>query len=525
MTESPKLGRSVCPYLCSIRDEKTFYTYPTVNNRCGLGITLPEISYEHQAYFCLGQAHQECPLYKDPLLAEKASFIDAVPPSVTEENSVVAGLYDRSVEIDRGRPRAFLWLLALGGAIAFLFLLWFISQDGSSEEIIFPIQGSFSPTLSPSWTVVPSQTPTHRPPSPTNTASPTATFTATSSATPSYTYTATLAPSATTGQVSITASATLTETYTSTPRPSATFTVTATPSYTLTLTATTTFTATSSATLTTTPIPTVTLTFTSTATFTASATPTYTLTPTSSYTPTLVPPATTTPALGQSESPQPYSEEAVYDLLLNIAENYGIEFAYPLEWQPTTVQEVILFSDYLAVINHAFQQCAAYLHYFSRAPQDVTPEQFFRQHFDRANIRIDRVTEDLGIYGTRLLLSGDPEEPGYMLQVAPSAMTDPFPIVRELGHILNDLLNNAPVEDFQARLGGSQQGDIWEPGMGYSGYETLFPGATVNVTEDYEDTFGRMLIGELSLDVANERYQFMLDYLSLWLADLRNLPN
>jgi hypothetical protein len=104
-------------------------------------------------------------------------------------------------------------------------------------------------------------------------------------------------------------------------------------------------------------------------------------------------------------------------------------------------------------------------------------------------------------------------------------MTDPFPIVRELGHILNDLLNNAPVEDFQARLGGSQQGDIWEPGMGYSGYETLFPGATVNVTEDYEDTFGRMLIGELSLDVANERYQFMLDYLSLWLADLRNLPN
>jgi hypothetical protein len=226
----------------------------------------------------------------------------------------------------------------------------------------------------------------------------------------------------------------------------------------------------------------------------------------------------------QGPVPAPRSEDDVYALLLSITEDYGIEFAYPLEWQPTTVQEVMLFNDYLTVIDRAFQQCAHYLHYFSRAPQDMTPEQFFRQHFDRANIRIDRVTEDVGVYGTRLLLINEFGEQVYMLQVAPNAMTATFPIVRELGHIMNDLLDSVPVEDFKVGLGGSQQGDVWQPGMGYAGYEALFPGATISVSEDYEDTFGRMLTGELSLDVASERYLFMLDNLPGWLVALRSLP-
>jgi hypothetical protein len=221
-----------------------------------------------------------------------------------------------------------------------------------------------------------------------------------------------------------------------------------------------------------------------------------------------------------TDEPRVYSQAEINRLQTEISETYGIGFVAG-EWIASTASEVMWFTDAMYNIQEALDTVSYYLHLYGEAPDDVTPVAFFRQHFDAADLVIDRVTRiDGGFWGNTLPIYEDGEVVQYVIQLAPQGMSSPFVVVHELGHVLDGLLDDQPQQDFIAELGGEWTPDAWIPGEGYLGNEGLFPRGVAGPNEDFADTFAGMMMGYLSPELVPVRYEFMREYLPEWLEDL-----
>jgi hypothetical protein len=208
-------------------------------------------------------------------------------------------------------------------------------------------------------------------------------------------------------------------------------------------------------------------------------------------------------------------------MLTLIEARYGIGFAFPEEWIAGTANEIQWFTDDLHGILTALDTAAAYLYLYGNPPEDTTPIEFFRQHFDRAKIKLDRASQIQGGFtGNTLPIIENGEVFYYLIQIHPAEMTRQFVLIHELGHVLDGLLEDQPHTDFVAELGGEWTPTAWIPGEGYIGNEELFPRAVAGPNEDFADTFANMLLGRLSETVVPVRYEFMREYLPQWLAAL-----
>ncbi|MCL4880197.1 MAG: hypothetical protein KJ064_26300 [Anaerolineae bacterium] len=223
--------------------------------------------------------------------------------------------------------------------------------------------------------------------------------------------------------------------------------------------------------------------------------------------------------------PRVYTQEEINNLMDLIQENYGIGFAYPAEWIASDANEVIWFTDGLHEILHALDTAAYYLYIYGSATDEVTPAEFFRQHFDRARIILDRATYiDGGFWGNTLPMYENSQVVGYMIQLTFQGMGGPFVIVHELGHVLDSLLSDVPHTQFVEELGGEWTTQNWIPGAGYSGNERFFPRGLGGPNEDFADTFANMLLGYLSEENIPVRFDFMQSYLPTWLESIREMP-
>jgi hypothetical protein len=217
--------------------------------------------------------------------------------------------------------------------------------------------------------------------------------------------------------------------------------------------------------------------------------------------------------------PRVYSQQGINDVLALIEARYGIGFAFPEEWLAGTASEVQWFTDDLHGILAALDTAAAYLYLYGDAPPNSTPGEFFRQQFDRAKIKLDRASQiEGGFTGNTLPVIEDGEPLYYLIQIHPAEMTRQLVLIHELGHVLDGLLKDQPHNDFVAELGGEWAATAWIPGEGYIGNEELFPRAVAGPNEDFADTFANMLLGRLSESVVPVRYEFMREYLPLWLT-------
>ncbi len=220
-----------------------------------------------------------------------------------------------------------------------------------------------------------------------------------------------------------------------------------------------------------------------------------------------------------------YSQAGIDALMQTLTADYGIGFAFPVEWIANDAREVMWFTDGLHHVLGALTLATYYLHAYDGAPEDVTPAAYFRQHFDRANIHLDRVLGlENGFYGNTMPVVEDGQIVAYNIQLAPGGLSGQYVMIHEIGHVLDALLNDQPQIDFVAALGGEMTPTAWRPGVGYRGNETLFPRAVAGANEDFADTFAAMLMGRLSPEHVGVRYDFMADYLPRWLADIRALP-
>ncbi len=223
------------------------------------------------------------------------------------------------------------------------------------------------------------------------------------------------------------------------------------------------------------------------------------------------------------------TQDRVYELMAEIENTYGVGFAYPAEWQATSANEVIQFNEYLTVILESLGRVSKTLYQFGRAPDDplrITPADYFRLHFDRAHIVIDRTTQLSGnfagktnpLYGNGLII-------GYSIQLTGEGMRQPFTFAHELGHVVDSLLTDLPHTQHVEFLGGAWGAVNWIPGDGYIGNERMFPRAVGGPNEDFADTFGQMMMGKLNpLKSTAPRWAFMVIHLREWLDAIRKLP-
>lgn len=222
--------------------------------------------------------------------------------------------------------------------------------------------------------------------------------------------------------------------------------------------------------------------------------------------------------------PRVYSQTEINNMLVLIEERYGVGFSYPTEWQAVNASEIMWFTDGLHQILEALDIASFYLYLYGDPPEDVTPLEFFRLHFDQANLEIDRSVALVDNFaGNTLPRYGNGEVIGYTIQLTGVGMSNPFTLIHELGHVVDGLLADRPHEDFVTALGGEWASDRWLPGQGYRGNEAMFPRATGGPNEDFADTFGQMLLGNLG--AVRVRYDFMLAVLPEWLAAIRALKN
>jgi len=223
--------------------------------------------------------------------------------------------------------------------------------------------------------------------------------------------------------------------------------------------------------------------------------------------------------------PRVYSQAEIHHLRTLIEERYGIGFSYPTEWNAANASEVMWFTDGLHQILEALDIATYYLYIYGEPDEDVTPIEYFRQHFDRAHIEIDRTRAITGNFaGNTLPRYANSQVIGYTIQLTGLGMDNPYTLVHELGHVLDGLLEDAPHLAFVAELGGEWTTDRWIPGEGYTGNEAMFPRAVGGPNEDFADTFGQMLVGNLSPEVVAVRYDFMREYLPIWLTAIQALP-
>ena len=221
--------------------------------------------------------------------------------------------------------------------------------------------------------------------------------------------------------------------------------------------------------------------------------------------------------------PRVHRQDSITQMMTLIEETYGVGFAYPDEWIPGTPAEVIQYVDFMHDVMEALDIAAVYLHYYDGAPDDMSPPEYFRQHFDRANIQIDRVSQIDGRFvGNTLPIIEDGELLGFTIQLTFAGVGGPFILIHELGHVVDGLLDDMPQNQFVDALGGEFSEVAWIPGDGYEGNEELFPRAVAGPNEDFADTFSNMMLGRLS--VVPVRYNFMLENLPAWLESIRELP-
>ncbi|HLA43355.1 MAG TPA: hypothetical protein VJZ27_07980 [Aggregatilineales bacterium] len=224
--------------------------------------------------------------------------------------------------------------------------------------------------------------------------------------------------------------------------------------------------------------------------------------------------------------PREYNQDAINALMEIVEMRYGIGFAAPEEWMATGASEIMWFTDDLHGLLEALDIAAYYLWFYGEASEDQSPAEFFRQHFDRANIVIDRsMNIPGGFTGNTLPMYENEKVVSYVIQLHPVSMGSGYFVpIHELGHVVDGLLNDQPQHDFVDALGGTWADQSWIPGKGYDGNENLFPRATAGASEDFADTFANMLMGRLSPEFIPVRYNFMREHLPGWLENIRALP-
>lgn len=224
------------------------------------------------------------------------------------------------------------------------------------------------------------------------------------------------------------------------------------------------------------------------------------------------------PVQGQ-DSP---SQIGINERLAILAADCGVTPAYPAEWQAQTAGDVIRLYEYLGVIYTACQEVAYTIWRLDGSPEDYTPLAYFRLHFDQAGLQIDR-TFNLGSYeGNTAPRYANGEVIGYMIQLSPMGMAQPFTFAHEIGHVVDALLLDKPHQQHMLELGGVVGSVGWIPGRGYESNELLFPRAVAGPNEDFADTFGQMMIGNLSpLNSTAPRWAFMMRHTREWLRLLR----
>ena len=217
------------------------------------------------------------------------------------------------------------------------------------------------------------------------------------------------------------------------------------------------------------------------------------------------------------------SQAAINTLLVQLEIDYGITPAFPAEWQAQTAGEVIQLYDYLTMITYSCELTAQQLWVLNGSPRDITPSDHFRLHFAAAHLQIDR-TYNLGAgYGGNTAPRYENGEIiGYMIQLTPLGVSQPFTFAHELGHVIDALLNDLPHNQHIEDLGGVVGSLGWIPGEGFIGNENLFPRANGGANEDFADTFGQMMVGNLSPDnTTAPRYHFMINHTHEWLTLIR----
>ncbi|MBI5930659.1 MAG: hypothetical protein HY862_15225 [Chloroflexi bacterium] len=223
------------------------------------------------------------------------------------------------------------------------------------------------------------------------------------------------------------------------------------------------------------------------------------------------------------------TQDRVFELMDEIENTYGVGFAYPVEWQAASANEVIQFNDYLTVILESLARISETLYALGADPNDptrMTPADYFRLHFDNAHIVIDRTTQ-LGsnFAGKTNPIYGNGAIVGYSIQLTGEGMRQPFTLAHELGHVVDSLLTDLPHTQHVEFLGGEWAATAWIPGKGYIGNEHMFPRAVGGPNEDFADTFGQMMMGKLSpLNSTAPRWSFMVTHIHEWLEAIRNLP-
>lgn len=226
------------------------------------------------------------------------------------------------------------------------------------------------------------------------------------------------------------------------------------------------------------------------------------------YSPTL-------PSLAQDDRP---SQAGINALVIRLSDDFGVNPAFPGEWQASSASEVQQLYEGLTVIYQGFDIVANCLYQLDGSPQNLTPFAHFRLHFDNANITYDRTTRIGDYAGNTAPQRENGEVVGYMIQFSPLGMSQPFTLAHEMGHIVDALLNDVPHQEHVMALGGVVGTLGWIPGRGYQGNELLFPRAVGGANEDFADTFGQMMMGNLSLfDSTAPRWLFMTTRTHRWL--------
>lgn len=208
--------------------------------------------------------------------------------------------------------------------------------------------------------------------------------------------------------------------------------------------------------------------------------------------------------------------------ILNV--DCGITPAFPGEWIAQTPGEVILLYEYLGTVHRACLTVAEQLWFLDGSPQEVTPLEHFRFHFDQAALQLDRSTRLGKYWGNTAPQYSNGVVVGYMIQLAHEGFADESTFAHEMGHVVDGMLGDDPQRQHLREVGGVASDIGWLPGDGYWGYELLFPRSAAGPNEDFAETFGQMMMGNLSpYNGTAPRWWFMVRHTSAWLHAIREL--
>lgn len=214
-----------------------------------------------------------------------------------------------------------------------------------------------------------------------------------------------------------------------------------------------------------------------------------------------------------------WTQADIDELRAEIEATYEIAFAFPEEWQAQSTDEIPLLMNYLLTIRESLAQTANTLWMLNGSPNDLSPSEHFCFYLSQAHIQIDRVINIGGGYGGNTMpIYENGRVVSYLIQLAPQGIGQPYTLAHEIGHVIDGLLDDYPQNQHRAILGGAWTTNYWIPGAGYLGNENMFPRALSGPNEDFADTFGQMMIGNLSLwGSTTPRWLFMVEQVPSWL--------